>query len=88
MKDNIAAVIHDIWAHWMKHMFKVCYHRNLMLEGTMQHCLVIPNNLLKRWERQTGQSFWELSEDERESDREMADMILETLADASPFRDI
>lgn len=65
MKDNLeelASIQHDIWSHWMKYMFSVC-------ENIDGH-LVIPEKLVGRWEAQLETKYKDLTEKEKESDRE------------------
>ena len=55
---------HQIWAHWMEYQFSLCQEQ---ADGS----LVIPAEKVERWKRQLTTSYAELSEDERESDREV-----------------
>ncbi|WP_313244444.1 hypothetical protein [Stenotrophomonas rhizophila] len=71
LKEELAAIEHERWAHWQSYMHSKC-HRQEGLPGA----LVIPAELVDKWERQAGLAFSELNEDERESDREQVDRYL------------
>ena len=55
---------HQIWAHWMDYQFGLC-------EEQVDGSLVIPAEKVERWKRQLATSYAELSEAERESDRQV-----------------
>lgn len=69
MREALADVSHDIWSHWMRWQFSVCT-RNA--DGS----LTIPAEKVERWTRQMNTTYADLSEAEKESDREQADKIL------------
>jgi hypothetical protein len=58
-----AALEHDIWGSWMYHMFS---------QGTMNPdgTWTMPAWAVERWTRQMNESYHNLSEKEKESDRE------------------
>lgn len=60
---------HASWAHWMDYLFSRCLSTN---EGDV----VIPNELAIRWRRQADTSYSELSEREKQSDRDEVARIL------------
>jgi len=72
-REELAAVQHEIWSHWMKYMFTQCHHT---IGG-----ILIPANKVERWSRQMAVPYSELSEQEKESDREQADKVLAVLSD-------
>lgn len=79
LREAWADVSHDIWAHWMRYMFSKCdketrYSMDKITEET--GCLIIPSELVERWQRQIETPYSQLTEKERESDREQADKIL------------
>ena len=55
---------HQIWGHWMDYQFSLCQEQ---ADGS----LVIPAEKVERWKRQLATSYAELSEAERESDRQV-----------------
>lgn len=63
--EAIAAVEHGRWAHWQRYLHQQCERRD---DGS----LVIPAELVQRWERLTDTDYDDLSEKERGSDREHA----------------
>lgn len=79
--DGLASIEHDRWAHWQQYVHAQCQRRE---DGS----LVIPPNLVARWERQIETPFVNLSEDERESDRqqvrEYLPFVIEALEDQLP----
>jgi hypothetical protein len=61
--DELAAIEHERWSHWQRYMHG---------KGTKQPdgSLVIPPELVARWEDQIARHYHDLSEKEQESDRE------------------
>ena len=74
MRELVAEVQHEIWAHWMEYMFSQC-ERVEDAKGVLQ----IPSDKVYRWIRQMNTPYAELSDKERESDREQADKVLNVL---------
>ena len=72
LREALAAVSHEIWAHWMRYQFSCCRANE---DGT----LTIPAERVARWGRQMDTPYAELPEGERPSDREQADKILAVL---------
>jgi len=72
MKEKLANVSHDIWSHWMRWQFSVC---QLNEDGS----LTIPAAKVERWTRQMDTDYADLSEPEKDSDREQADKIIAAL---------
>lgn len=80
MREEIAAVQHEIWAHWMKYMFSILPLH--LRYGTV----LIPVDKVNRWKKQMNTPYNELSEKEKESDRSQADKILKCIDQNSiPF---
>ena len=61
--DELASVEHERWSHWQKYMHGKCKKNR---DGS----LVIPSDLVKRWEKQIYTSYSDLSADEKCSDQE------------------
>lgn len=61
--ESLAAIEHDRWAHWQKYLHSKCTRTE---DGT----LTIPDSFVKQWERQIATDYTDLSESEKESDRE------------------
>ncbi|MCA9330429.1 hypothetical protein KC957_00115 [Candidatus Saccharibacteria bacterium] len=72
IRERLAAQQHEIWAHWMQYLFSVCTEND---DGTY----IIPADKVKRWKYQLDTQYTDLTEDEKQSDREQADKVLEVL---------
>ena len=61
--EELAAIEHERWAHWQRYLHQ---------QGRRQPdgSLVLPPELVTRWERQVATPYADLSETEKESDRE------------------
>ena len=73
--DELADIEHDRWAHWQRYMHSKCERRG---DGA----LVIPPDFVRHWERQIVTPYCELSEKEKESDREQVRKYLPTIVNA------
>lgn len=67
--EEMAAIQHDIWAHWMKYMFSKC---QVSSEGMP----IIPKALADRWARQVTTKYADLPEEEKQSDREVVNQFM------------
>ena len=63
--ERIAATEHERWSHWQQYLHEQCRRLD---DGS----LVIPSELAVRWETQMKTPYSELSEREKDSDREQA----------------
>jgi len=72
--DRLAAVEHERWAHWQRYVHEQC-------RPTADGSLVIPAELVKRWSRQIETPYAELTEAERESDRDQVRRYLPHVID-------
>lgn len=61
--EALAAVEHARWSHWQKYLHSQC-------ERLPDGSLVIPSDLVSRWERQIALSYDQLTDSEKESDRD------------------
>lgn len=77
--DRLATIEHDRWSHWQKYMHAKATRNP---DGS----LVLPADLVSRWEGQIEADYTELSEKEKQSDREQVQrylpLIRESLAQA------
>lgn len=72
MREALAERIHEIWIHWMKHLFtQGVFHP----DGSF----TIKASAVDRWLTQNASLYGELSEKEKDSDRRQADKILKVL---------
>jgi hypothetical protein len=74
--ERLAAVEHERWAHWQQYMHEQC-------TPTADGSLAIPRDLVTRWSTQSATPYEELSDAEKESDREQVrrylPLIIETV---------
>lgn len=72
--ELLAAIEHERWSHWQRYM-----HQNaeIQADGSM----VVPADLVRRWEHQFLTGYSSLSEREKESDREQVRRYLPAIAD-------
>jgi hypothetical protein len=67
--EQLAHYEHESWARWMQYLFSKCIRDE-------DDDYVIPRALVERWQRQADTPYAELSEQEKESDREEVRRIL------------
>lgn len=72
-REQIAALQHEIWAHWMRYLFACCTKNE---DGSV----TIPEDKVARWLRQIDTPYSELTDIERESDLEQADKIMKIIS--------
>lgn len=75
MLEDLAAIEHERWAHWQSHVHS---HGVQRADGS----LLIPADLVQRWNRQITTPYAELSESEKESDREQVRRYLSAIESA------
>lgn len=63
LTETLAAVEHERWSDWQRHVHAECRR---LEDGS----LVLPAALVTRWDRQIAAGYADLSEAEKESDRE------------------
>ncbi len=73
LREFKAKIAHDIWSHWMKYMFSI-------LTRNPDGSLTIPPDKVLQWRRQFSTEYDDLSEKEKDSDREIADNFLDGLS--------
>lgn len=73
--DRLAEIEHARWAHWQRYVHDNCRHEE---DGS----LVIPAELVDRWEKQIATQYAELTEAERRSDLEQVHRYLPTIISA------
>ena len=84
-REALAALDHEQWAHWTRHMLEVLEPLlNVACEldkiyGFRDAKSVKAIEAIKRWERQIETPYADLSEKEKDSDREWADRVLAAL---------
>jgi hypothetical protein len=73
--ESLAAIEHDRWSHWQRYLHSRCERGD---DGS----LTIPPDLAARWTAQLSTPFAELSEQEKESDREQVRRYLPVIESA------
>ncbi|MEV4736055.1 MULTISPECIES: hypothetical protein [unclassified Microbacterium] len=68
----VAEVVHEQWAHWQRYLHGEC-------ERLPDGSLIMPADLVARWERQIATPFAELPSREQDSDRELAERYIRAL---------
>jgi len=74
--ETLASVEHERWSHWQRYMHSKC-----VSQGD-DGALLIPADLVKQWEKQIATPYSELSNEEKESDREQVRKYLPLIVDA------
>jgi hypothetical protein len=72
LRETLADQSHEIWSHWMQYLLSQCLPAN-------GGCYEIPAHLVERWERQIQTEYKDLTEREKDSDREQADKLLQAM---------
>lgn len=73
--NRLAAIEHERWSHWQRYMHSKASRQE---DGT----LVIPADLVARWEKQIVTSYSDLTAKEQESDREQVERYLPLIEEA------
>lgn len=73
--DDLAAIEHQRWSHWQRYMHGKAQRQS---DGS----LLVPAELVTRWEKQIAMDFAELNDEEKESDREQVRRYLPLIARA------
>jgi hypothetical protein len=83
LRSALAALQHEIWAHWMTYQFSCCWdisNTSICAEQSAHiaapHTMAIPGEKVERWQRQLATPYAELTTKEQASDLEQADKIL------------
>lgn len=73
--ENLALIEHERWSHWQSYMHT---------KGSRQAdgSLLIPADLVAQWDRQIAMPYAELSEKEKESDRDQVRKYLPVIIEA------
>lgn len=74
--ETLASVEHERWSHWQRYMHSKC-----VPQGD-DGALLIPADFVKRWEKQIATPYSELTNEEKESDREQVRKYLPLIVDA------
>ena len=80
LREELAGNQHEIWSHWMKYLFSLC---SVTADGSY----VIPSQSVRHWMRQIDTDYADLTEKEKDSDREQADKVLKVLGESTSCPD-
>lgn len=80
--EALAALAHEQWSGWMEYLFT----RAVMLDAVMTVGGKLSDEWPERWRRQMKTSYAELSEKEKESDREEARRVIALLRKRGALR--
>ena len=72
--EKVAFYQHTIWSHWMKYLFCVSKRQ---ADGSV----IIPKELVDRWSQQIVTQYNDLTEKEKKSDRDQAEIIIKIIKD-------
>lgn len=75
LREMLAAQEHDRWSRWMSYLFSKC---------NSDMGMMIPAELVLRWQRQIDTPYAKLSEEEKDSDRKEADNTLKLIETNHP----
>ena len=70
-REEAAKAAHDIWANWMRYMYRQFNYTNHHLGDE-----TLPGELVRRWARQMNTEYDDLTEAEKDSDRDIADKFI------------
>lgn len=73
--DELAAKEHQRWSHWQSYLHSVCIKCE---DGSLR----IPPELVQKWEHQIQTDYKDLSESEKESDKEQVRKYLPLIISA------
>ena len=78
--EELAAIEHERWAHWQRYLHDLAVRQP---DGS----LLLPAELVTKWERQIATPYDALSDEEQESDREQVQRYLPLLQRAFDGQD-
>jgi hypothetical protein len=82
--EKLATLEHERWAHWQQYLHSKCVPHG------EDGALLIPGYLVRRWDAQIRTPYSELTEQDKESDREQVrkylPLIVEALSPKRPAR--
>jgi hypothetical protein len=73
--ETLASIEHERWSRWQRYVHGKCAPQD---DGS----LLMPADLVRRWERQSNIPYSELTTEEKESDREQVRRYLPLIANA------
>ena len=77
--ELLADIEHERWAGWQSHLHSKLYEIDDNRVSQNHHLKILPTELYDRWERQITTPYSQLSESEKQSDREEVKKTLRAL---------
>ena len=71
LKKKLAAIEHERWADWQRHVHHQC--AKVVVKNIDTGSRVIPERLVTKWDRQISTPYAALSEAEKQKDRDQVD---------------
>ncbi len=75
--EKLAAIEHERWSDWQEYLFSVC-------TNTIDGGVKIPSFFVKRWKRQIQTEYVDLTEAEKEGDRNQVKRYWGLITDDPP----
>ena len=82
LREALAQYAHDAWSGWMQYLFSKGHFKQQPEAGSLngqETVWIMPAWAVERWTRQMHTSYADLPEEEKVSDREEADKMLEII---------
>jgi hypothetical protein len=73
--EQLASIEHERWSHWQRYLHSKCIRQP---DGS----LLMPADLVERWQKQVETKYTDLGDQEKESDREQVRKYLPVIASA------
>ena len=78
VRERLAEYAHEAWSGWMKYLFEKCDGGLPMVLSALEDgSLIIPKEFVDRWRRQMNIPYEDLPKNEKKSDRDEADRMIE-----------
>lgn len=77
--ETWAALEHSRWSKWQEYLHSKLYEIDDNRVSANNHLKILPTELWQRWERQINTAYSDLSEAEKESDREQVRPYIEDI---------
>ena len=72
--EELSSIEHQRWSNWQSYVHEQCLQ-------TPEGNLIIPANCVERWNRQISTPYSQLTESEKQSDRDQVNLYLPHLMD-------
>ncbi len=83
-REKLSELLHEIWSDWVRYLFGSTFTSDVDTfdadgNNVTQYERIIPYYITDRWSKQMQTPYKDLSEEEKDKDREQADKILTLL---------